>query len=533
METGSGRVTEGDDTETLVEPRRHVFSKYQMAGPTIAKFHWSDAKVRGIRGPVGSGKSVACCVEICLRACRQQPNAAGVRRTRWAIVRNTYPELWTTTIKTWQEWFPEAICPIRRSPYIEGLLRFLLPDGTLVEAEIIFLSLDRAADEKKLLSLELTGVWINEARELGVALVNAAVSRTGRYPPKRDGVPITWTGLIMDTNSPDTDHWWYRFAEQAAWRIEADIRDEDGNKIEGAAWEFFSQPGALRVKTDAKGKILNYEPNPEAENVQNQQLGFGYWYGNLNGKKSGWIKAMILGQYAPTEAGKPVYGDLFREDWHVAKSPLAILPNVPVRLGWDFGLTPACIIGQLAPNGQFRILRELVCTRGGLRQFVADSVNPALKNEFAGLPIVSHGDPAGAQAQQVDDTLTCLSELRKMGIPTEPAPGGNDLAIRIGAVQNWLSRVVANGEPGMILDPSVQLLRKGFISGYRLVQVQIAGPEVRYRDVPEKNQYSHPHDGLQYLALGTENVAKRPGDAAVQPNQVQFVTVSNTKWRGF
>jgi len=38
--------------------------------------------------------------------------------------------------------------------------------------EVIFLALDRPEDVKKLLSLELTGVWINEARELPKSIID-------------------------------------------------------------------------------------------------------------------------------------------------------------------------------------------------------------------------------------------------------------------------------------------------------------------------------------------------------------------------
>ena len=62
---------------------------------------------RGIRGPVGSGKSVACCVEVFRRALSRIKNDEGIRKSRWAIIRNTNPQLRTTTIKTWLDWFPE------------------------------------------------------------------------------------------------------------------------------------------------------------------------------------------------------------------------------------------------------------------------------------------------------------------------------------------------------------------------------------------------------------------------------------------
>lgn len=70
------------------------------AEPTAIKFHADDSFFRGIRGPIGSGKSVMCAVEIYRRAMQQAPTSNGVRYSRWAVVRNTYPELKSTTIKT-------------------------------------------------------------------------------------------------------------------------------------------------------------------------------------------------------------------------------------------------------------------------------------------------------------------------------------------------------------------------------------------------------------------------------------------------
>ena len=42
------------------------------SSPTIAKFFKSKGFVRGIMGPVGSGKSYACCAEIWRRAIEQK-----------------------------------------------------------------------------------------------------------------------------------------------------------------------------------------------------------------------------------------------------------------------------------------------------------------------------------------------------------------------------------------------------------------------------------------------------------------------------
>ena len=82
---------------------------YKPYGEVLKGFMKSDDFFRGIRGPVGSGKSVACCVEIFRRALQQQKNKDGIRRSRWAVIRNTNPQLKTTTIKTWLDWYDENV----------------------------------------------------------------------------------------------------------------------------------------------------------------------------------------------------------------------------------------------------------------------------------------------------------------------------------------------------------------------------------------------------------------------------------------
>src|SRR5262245_31715760 len=91
---------------------------FQPPGPVGQAFMDCDDFVRGIRGPFGSGKSVLCVHEILKRAQEQQPYKAyapdgklmsAVRYSRWAIVRNTFPELKLTTVKTWLRWVPESL----------------------------------------------------------------------------------------------------------------------------------------------------------------------------------------------------------------------------------------------------------------------------------------------------------------------------------------------------------------------------------------------------------------------------------------
>ena len=63
--------------------------------------------------------------------------------------------------------------------------------------------MDRPEDVRKVLSLEYTGAFINEARELPKAVVDGITMRVGRYPSMKDGIGATWCGVVADTNAPD------------------------------------------------------------------------------------------------------------------------------------------------------------------------------------------------------------------------------------------------------------------------------------------------------------------------------------------
>jgi hypothetical protein len=164
-------------------------AKFVYEAPaTIRQFMASDAFVRLLAGPIGSGKSSGCIAELISRACHQAPGRDGIRRTRWAIIRNTYPELRDTTRKTFEQWVDGRLGQWREQEF-SFTMRF-----QDVEAEILFRALDRPEDIKKLLSLELTGAWINEAREVPKAVFDSLTGRVGRFPAKMDG-GATWSGI--------------------------------------------------------------------------------------------------------------------------------------------------------------------------------------------------------------------------------------------------------------------------------------------------------------------------------------------------
>lgn len=439
--------------------------------PTIARFMASRALYRGLMGPVGSGKSSACCVELMAKALAQAPDENGLRRTRFAVVRNTYRELKDTTLKTWLDWFPEERCGPFAHTDMAHRLSLELSDGSALEAEVLFRALDKPQDLKKLLSLELTGAWVNEARELPLTLIEALGDRVERFPSSREG-GCSWAGVIMDTNPPDTDHWWHRLAEET--------------RPEG--WDFFSQPGGL-VEQD--GRFL---PNPRAENLTN--LPKHFYKRRMAGKSPRHIRIYYCGRYGFAQDGLPVYPE-FDEARHLSPKPLEPVDGLPLYVGLDFGLTPAAALAQRLPTGRWLYLDELVSQNMGMLRFAA-LLNELLRSRYGNLTPIIWGDPAGMARAQTDER-TPYDILRASGLPARPTHT-NDPVLRRETMAAALSRTL-DGAPGLLVSPACRTLARGMAGAWRYRRLLVSG-EDRYTDEPEKNRFSHVCEAAQYLLLG-------------------------------
>ena len=426
--------------------------------PTVKRFSQSDKFLRGLMGPFGSGKSSGCVTEIVKRAMAQCPGPDGIRRTRWAVIRNTYQQLRDTSLKTVMQWLPE----VHFGKWVAQDHAYFVNKFDNAEIEILFRALDRPDQVDNLLSLELTGAWVNEAREIPWTIIQALQGRVGRYPAARDGGP-TWFGVFMDTNPPDNDSWWYRLFEET--------------KPDNA--EIFKQPSGL---------------SPEAENKPN--LPANYYENLASGMDEEAKKVYVKGEYGFVIDGKPVYPE-YNDNLHCGTFELSL--KLPIYRGWDFGLTPACTFSQITANGRWLVRSELTAEHMGAERFAEDVLR--FSNEkFSGFEFIDYGDPAGQQKSQTDEK-TCFQILQAKGI--EISAGEQTEALRIESVKKQLSTLV-DGKPGLQIHPDCKTLRKGFQGGYQFRRLQTS--KEKYTDKPDKNQYSHVHDSLQYV--GTRLFAK-------------------------
>jgi len=487
---------------------------FEPDGRCLTAFLMSKAFVDVIQGPLGSGKSRACCARIMKHAQEQQQSRLdGLRKSRWAIVRNTFPDLKRTTIRTWLDVFPENIY---------GRFFWGQPPGHKisfddVRLEIDFLALDKPEDVRKLRSGEYTGIWFNEVQYIPKELVDEATSRVDRYPALYEGGP-TWTGVICDANAPEEDHWLAMMTGQVD--LPTDLPAEDlAALVWPPEWGFFMQPPALIEQFDGHGQIIGHLVNPEAENLK--WLSPQYYQRQAVGKSRAWIDSRLMNRVTIFAEGSPIWPS-FRPEYHVAANVLKVVEGHDVWVGLDFGRQPAAIFGQHINNRLFEQF-ELQGFNEGATTF-APKVKRLLEQEYRGCRARVFGDPKGRDKGQNDDR-TAYEIFEANGVTVLPAPvKGNMIETRIEAVMHILNDN-PSGIPRFQLSPRIRVLRAAMAGKYFWKGVG------QLRE-PEKGKYSHMADAAQYQILGLGEGRSMTGfDRIVRHQPIQAYTGRKSRRR--
>ena len=441
--------------------------------PTFAKVHRDKNPYIFVMGPVGSGKSSGCIMHAFLAAMKQKPDAHGVRHYRHLVVRATYPSLKSTVIKTWQEWFKDKITFTFSMPIV-ARIQYPLSDGTRVDMEVLFIAVEDDKAAEKLRSLEVTSAHINEASEITEGTFNILRTRFGRFPAKKDGGPVD-PFIILDYNAVSTTHWLYKLAEEL--------------KPEG--FSFYKQPPAVLKWLDRDG-VAHYEENPEADNLVN--LRENYYRDMIAGAEESFIQVNLMNNYGEVRSGRPVYKD-YNDIEHCVTDKFTPLKGVPVVIGVDLGLTPAAAFTQQLYDGTVIVFDEIVTDDCSIQEFGEDLLWPTIQSKYPQImdnfKIVV--DPA-AQQRAMTDARSSYSLLKSMGLPVKLARTNNTRE-RLNAVVDFLRR---RGKFKLL--SNCTQLRKGFIAEYKYAPINQHDTK-NYKEKPEKNEYSHIHDALQYAML--------------------------------
>jgi hypothetical protein len=447
------------------------------APPTCAAFMKSDAFGRLIAGPVGSGKTTSCVIEQLRRSIEQTPAADGYSYTRFAVVRQTLKQLKDTVLKDCKSW-------------LGGIGSWKVSENTFyiefdnVRSEWIFIPLEDAADQARLLSMQLTGAWLSECIEMNLDVVGPISGRLGRYPSGAQGTP-TWHGMICDTNMPTELTPWHQFMTNPP-----------------PSWQMFIQPSGLSPHAENLNYLVQNEQSILLPIDHPARLAQGRKYYErfveMYGDESDWVQRYVHARYGNDPSGQAVFRESFKTDFHVVDDTM-LIPGYPIIVGQDFGRNPWSLICQADHMGRLIVHEEVPATNIGLEKHVNERLRPRLlADKYLGYKIAVVGDPSGVAKGNVAEE-SCFDALKRLGLPAIPAPT-NDIEPRLRAVEALLGRNTNGGPTLMISRAGCPWLIRAMAGGYRFTRTKLGG----LRPIPEKNDkegYSHVCDDLQYVCL--------------------------------
>lgn len=437
----------------------------------------SEAFGRLVAGPVGSGKTTACVIELLRRSMAQAKAPDGFRYTRHAIVRQTLKQLKDTVLKDCEAW-------------LGGLGTWKVSENTFhvvfddVRSEWVFIPLEDATDQARLLSMQLTGAWLSECVEMDINILGPVSGRLGRYPSAKRGNP-SWHGVIADTNMPTEMTDWHTFMENLP-----------------PDWQKWIQPSGMSPNAENLNWLTQTNETvklPVDHPVRITQ-GRKYYerFVNMYGEDSDWVKRYVYAQYGDDPSGSAVFRATFKPDFHIVDDT-RLIPGYPLIVAQDFGRNPWTLVCQPDHLGRLLVHQEIAATNVGLEKHINEHVRPVLLgNRYIGYKMMVVGDPAGVAKGSIAEE-SCFDALKRMGFPAIPAPT-NNIEPRLRAVEAMLSRQ-ANGGPALVISRAgCPWLCRAMSGGYRFTKTKQGGLRV----VPEKNDkegFSHIADCLQYACL--------------------------------
>jgi hypothetical protein len=172
----------------------------------------SRAFIVGGMGPVGSGKTIGFSTKFQHHAAKQKGtiNGAGqlIRKSRYAMVRDTYPNLDRNTIPSWNKVVPRHVGNfVNSAPRIHRFAFVLRRDGHILDSaakaidiaqvEMEFRAIGNQTVEDALRGLEVTAALVNEADRTHPDILTFLAGRVGRFGiliPRWWSTPLSrWT----------------------------------------------------------------------------------------------------------------------------------------------------------------------------------------------------------------------------------------------------------------------------------------------------------------------------------------------------
>lgn len=482
---------------------------FVFPGPIAETMFWDDGDIIGIQGPVGSGKTTTL-LKSRLRRAVMMPRSVvdGIRHYKLLVIRETYRQLWATTIPSYLETFPKHMGDWSggRGAPVRHVIEFDDGDGPIrFEVEFMAFGDDVIASMR---GLQTTDIWINETDTVPVEALTAGIGRIDRHPGARHfvGYPPALQGygqIVCDFNAPDEDNWTFRvFHDEAERRRMADQMTQAMNaEAQKAGSTGRSRPVQIN---------FHNQPGygqPGCENLQN--LSAAYYPRQIAAMqlagRGDMIDRLVYNKIVYLRAGAPVFSREFNRRIHVAETTITPEPGRGLIIGLDQGFKGAATIWQFLEPFHWIGLAELHYPNERLMAAeFGRRLAELLDRRFPGQTVeAAYGDMAGEHgaSQSADENATWNKLVgQAAGFRVRPQRiGTNRIQPRLEAVRAALEFVHA-GRPGLILDPSMKFMIRGFEARYVWTdEVDASGDK---RKVPDKRlTEANVMDSGQYALL--------------------------------
>lgn len=459
-------------------------------------------------GPRGEGKTDGGIMAMTYHASLQDKK---YRPIPWAIVRDTWKNLERTTYRSFMyPTNPKSLAYQLRGRIRErdGGRQLKLVDGKGNAIWIAFLfGMDTPGDLNQLLSMQLGGLWIEEAAPamqedigtgiaeevwtLGITslrhtlMTEEAVSflrewRGHSMPPTvlklgfqlgalsqtpyGDIVPRNRRAQIT-MNYPSEDHWtWMRFYDDPDPMSMALFRIPKGENLHIDDQYRENMRVALRGRQDLLDRLVEGRP-------AHVQLGIAVtpeYHESLNGGS-----------------------------WHRSEKVLDPMTNIPVFRFWDGDLHPACHFAQITPRGKFIGLDTVRApeTGMGMKQFLDQLVKPLIANRYGKIEKWRDlGDPTLRDRDPSDSTATAAGIIESE-LNTTYEGGVLRWGPRKEAMKDLLSRTLSGGESMFVLSKHEKLMHRALSGGWHYNKSATG----KVSEEPDNNDInSHPASGLSH-----------------------------------
>jgi hypothetical protein len=190
-----------------------------------------------------------------------------------------------------------------------------------------------------------------------------------------------------------------------------------------------------------------------------------------------------------------------------SRTGLLFNPQLPLVGGLDPGIGGTAIIfGQEDHRGRLNVVGELQAEGVGAARFIADHLQPYLRQHFPGAQVVIAPDPSAANRSQTDERAVVDLYRKHFAVKIET---NNHLTNRLSAIEHYTTRLIEGG-PALWVDVErCPRLIRALRGGWKFQLEKQSDGTVK--PVPVKNTHSHTGDAFGYLARYFHRQQERNG----------------------